>query len=595
MAWTDTFSSQAHYLLASGFERVYMQPSGQVPLVGLASQMPFFKRLLNWAGIRMHSEAREQYKSMVSPFTETDSLTPAQLTNQAELLGELNYGYAHTVGSSRFPELERKAAAEHVAELACRGPFSAREAEQAGLIDGLRFKRDVVQELVPKKDTKEDNKQWKTLAHYAQLSERALQKALSEDQVVKVGVVYLLGTISQASGPHSVSAALQGLKEAAADPKIKAVVLRIDSGGGDVVASESLWDAVRRMREEYKKPVIASFGNAAASGAYYVASAADAIFANESTITGSIGVAALRPTITQTLLDRLQMHVQTLFTGSTSQSSLQVLDEQQQRRMAQHIDETYADFLAKVRDGRSMSDDALKQVAGGRVWTGLAAWTQCDGAHAAVSTLLAPFKAGAAVEPLGAWHTERRANESGIDTLHVVREPVIDAPDVELEAVQSAALAEDLKPAYGRGLIDAIGGLWDASLYATALMLQAELDELRERLGISEEAAMALLRPSCTRTGEGDNTALSADLRLVRFPADRPFWQRLQHYDMRSEPNMASRLAYAVVRPLLAWWAAQTSPSSAADIVEELELRMQSAAAATGRVHAEYPFRTQYL
>ena len=92
VAWTDTFTSQGAYLLASGFERVYMQPTGQVPLVGLASQMPFFKRLLNWAGIKMHAEAREEYKSMVSPFTQTDSLTPAQLANQAELLGELNQG-----------------------------------------------------------------------------------------------------------------------------------------------------------------------------------------------------------------------------------------------------------------------------------------------------------------------------------------------------------------------------------------------------------------------------------------------------------------------------------------------------------------------
>lgn len=575
-----------------------MQPTGQVPLVGLASQLPFFKRLLNWAGIKVHSEAREQYKSMVAPFTETDSLTPEQLANQADLLGDLNHGYAHAVGANRFPKLDGQVAAEHVAELACRGPFSAREAEQAGLIDGTRFKRELVQELVPKtsddEEMAESTKRWKTLAHYVQLSERTLQKTLNKDQVVKVGVVYLLGGISQLSGPNSVSAALQGLKEAAADPDIKAVVLRIDSGGGDVVASETLWDAVRRMRQEHKKPIVASFGNAAASGAYYVASAADAIFANESTITGSIGVAALRPTVTQTLLDRLQMHVQTIFTGSTAQSSLQVLDEAQKQRMARHIDETYADFLGKVREGRGISDAALRQLAGGRVWTGLAAWTECDGPNAQVDKLLAPFKAGAPPMPLTNWSTETSTNESGIDVVRIVQDAGIDAPDVELEETQKAALAADLKLDYGRGLIDAIGGLWDASMYATALTLQAEVEELQHKLGISEEAATALLRPGCARVSTGENTALSADLRLVRFPADRPFWQRLQQYDVRTEPNLASRLALLAAQPLLAFWHTYAAPASLPELVEELGQRMPDASA-TSRIQAEYPFRTHYL
>lgn len=586
VAWTDTFSSQGAYLLASGFDRVYVQPTGQVPLVGLASQIPFFRRLLTWAGIEMHAEARTKYKSMVSPFTEVDSLPPAQLANQAELLGELSQGYARALGAHRFPQLPADEAAERVLSLAHRGPFSAREAEEAGLIDGTCFRRDIVEELVP--ETKDDDVQrWKTLAHYTQLNEQTLARTLSDDQVVKVGVIYLLGSLSNASGPHSVGAAIEGLKEVGADPAIHSVVLRIDSGGGDVVASESLWDAVRRLRRDHNKHVVCSFGNTAASGAYYVATAADAIFADQNTVTGSIGVAALRPAITQKLLDRLHMHVQTFFTGSTAGSLLHTMDAKQEERMAQHIDETYDAFLAKVCEGRAMARDAVEQVAGGRVMTGLAAYTLCDGAHAPVSETLAAWKRetdGGVRE----WHTHREAGASGIEAVHIGHAPA--AVPEDDEAVQATALAADLAalqpaPAFGRGLVDALGGLWDAALYATAITLEAELDALKQT-GLTDADALKQLRPACARTGEGASTSLSADVRLVRYPVDQPFWHRLQQYDLRTEPSMA----VALVRPFLAWYHAQTTPSSWHELLRECEEGVRTHTHA--RIYAEYPFRT---
>ena len=256
VAWTDSFSSQGAYLLASVFDRVYVQPAGEVPLVGLSSHIPFYRRLLDWAGIRVHAEARSEYKSMVSPFVERDALPPAQLKNHAELIGELNYGYAHAVGRSRFPELSESQAADKVLALAKEGPYSAKEAVQANLIDGVSFKRDALRAL----SGSAGDESFKALHHYFAVTQRMLDHTVKADEVVNVGVVYLLGGISAAPGEFSVSSAIRGLAEAAEDEDVRSVVLRIDSGGGDVVASESLWDAVRRLRTEANKPVVVSFG-----------------------------------------------------------------------------------------------------------------------------------------------------------------------------------------------------------------------------------------------------------------------------------------------------------------------------------------------
>ncbi|WFD05785.1 hypothetical protein MVES1_001119 [Malassezia vespertilionis] len=607
IAWTDTFDNQGAYLLASGFDRVYMQPSGQVPLVGLSSQIPFFKRLLHWAGIRVHAEAREEYKSMVSPFIQ-ETLPPAQLAEHSKLLGELNRGYAYAVGVSRFANLAPCEATDRVAALAHNGPFTAKEAKDNGLIDDICYKRDILKQLLTPEELELEKtggnalRRFKTLMHYAQTSDDTFARTLSKDEVVRVGVVYLLGGISNASGPFSVSAAIQGLKEAVQDPEIKTIVLRIDSGGGDVVASETLWDAVRRVRSEFGKPVIASFGNTAASGAYYVATATDTIFAGENTVTGSIGVAALRPTITHALLDRLQLNVQGFFTGSSAQSTLQDLDADQLAHMKKSIDATYADFLDKVKQGRALSNDVLREVAGGRVMTGLTAWTQCaigaaqSGAPgAALSAQGTTLQDAAAL--LSQWRTESKTGTSGNDAIYVERQGpftnVHSLQDAAQEA-QDAAIQADLArishqtSPYGRGLIDAIGGLWDAAMHATNLTLQMEAKALQEQHQVSEEEAMAMLRPKCGRADNPTHAhALTADVRLVRFPADVPFWQRIQQFGIPREPNLGTLLRSLVA--LWTFWMPSGGLGMDASLLRELEN------VGGTKLKAEYPFGTQFV
>lgn len=378
IAWADTFNSQGNFLLASAFDELWMQPAGSIPLTGLGAQIPFFKKVLDYFGIKVLAEARREYKSMVSTFSREDSLPAPQIQNEAELLGELNRGLIHAVAVNRFPDQDPDEMSGKLEKWMREGPFSTREAKELGLIDGAAFKRDIVKRLIDPKHGGNEETKFKSLYHYNKVNDRALERQLSEDEIVQVGVVYLLGGISSAPGEFSTSSVLKGLKEAAEHEDIKSIVLRIDSGGGDVVASESIWDAVRRVREDYGKPVVASFGNAAASGGYYAASAADAILACENTVTGSIGVASLRPTITRAFFDRFNVGIQSFFTGSTSMSTLHELDEAQRRKASKHIDEMYDDFLQKVCDGRNISRDVIESLAGGRVMTGLSAWARCN-------------------------------------------------------------------------------------------------------------------------------------------------------------------------------------------------------------------------
>ncbi|KAN0060097.1 hypothetical protein ACQY0O_008070 [Thecaphora frezii] len=378
IAWADNFDSQGAYLLASAFDEVWLQPTGSVPLTGMGAQIPFFKKVLEYFGIKVHAEARREYKSMISTFSRDESLPPAQMQNEAELLGELNRGLMHAIGVNRFPDADPNEMADQLEEWCKEGPFSSREAHKLGLINGLAYKRDLIKRLVDPQHGGNEETKFKSLYHYNKVNNRHLDKHLKDDEIVEVGVVYLLGTISNAPGEFSASSVIKGLKEAAEDENIKSIVLRIDSGGGDVVASESIWDAVKRVREDYGKPVVASFGNASASGGYYAASAADAILACENTITGSIGVASLRPTITRAFFDRFNVGIQSFFTGSTSGSSLHEMDAQQRAKHSRHIDEMYDDFLVKVCDGRGISRDVIESLAGGRVMTGLTAWTRCN-------------------------------------------------------------------------------------------------------------------------------------------------------------------------------------------------------------------------
>lgn len=613
IAWADSFDSQGSYLLASAFDQVYIQPSGEVPLTGVAMQIPFIKKALDWLGVKVHAEARKEFKSMIATFTQDEGLTPSQLEDEAKLLGELSRTLTHAVGVNRFPHLEAEKAADHVTELTKRGPFSANDALKEGLVTGIKYKSEVIKELGEEPEVK-------TLASYSRITDRALSGSLSEDLRPKVAVVFLQGTISNAPGDFSASSVIKGLKEAGEDEDVHAIVLRIDSGGGDVVASDSIWDAVRRVQIDNNKPVIASFGNASASGGYYASAGADAIVACESTITGSIGVAALRPTLTKKLFDRVGIQLQTIFTGSKTQSSLHSLEPDEKARMSKHIDETYDTFLDKVCTGRKISPDVIGELAGGRVWTGLAAWLRCNpvfnssddsaaegkesanlpsgkeettpgpprvveipNAHNLINIRNAEWKTTDVTQdeemstirinsvPLDASSISSLASAGAEDPEEILRKEILaefadhksddqsqkrrivahsiveedrlsEADEGELAAIaheiaeSSHEPKEIVRPAqaeiklgpYGKGLIDSIGGIYDATCLALVMGYERQVNALVKEGKTLEQAAKEVLPAGDYEVGPDGSVVTGGDLRLIRYPKEKSWRERLR-------------------------------------------------------------------
>ncbi|KAH8921029.1 hypothetical protein BT69DRAFT_1351937 [Atractiella rhizophila] len=376
IAYADEFHSQGQFLLASAFEEVFMQPTGHLPLTGITSHIPFYSRLLEWIGIKFHADARNEYKSMVSPYI-TDTLPEKQKDNQIELLTDMHNILISHIARNRFHDLTRdkpegsslEVEMRRIHELAKIGPISASKALEVGLISGTAYKDDLLSDLKDIEDN-EGPKRW-GFYHYSQAVERALFGQKDSPKQFNVGVVYLLGEISSTPGPFSTSTVLRGLREAAEDPDIDAIVLRVDSPGGGALESDTIWGAIQDLRQRKGKIVVASMANMAASGGYMVSAPTDYIVAAPSTITGSIGVAALRPIVTQALLDKIKISLDHFTIGSRDDSIFVDPDPEMLKRYGQRADELYVDFKRKVCEGRSIDENLIEYIAGGRVMTGL--------------------------------------------------------------------------------------------------------------------------------------------------------------------------------------------------------------------------------
>ncbi len=386
LAWAETYPGTLSYYLASAFGEVWMQPAGSVGLIGFATNALFLRDALHKAGIEPQFVARGEYKSAVNLFTE-DGFTDAHREAVTRMLESLQDQVWQSVARSRNIDPEALDA------LADRAPLLRDDAVASGLIDRIGFRDEAyarMAELVGVKDVSPETVDTGNrpprlyLTRYAGAARPRLAPTVPAVPGRKpkptLAVVTLAGSIVNGRGgpqflplsPSSVGAdtIAAALREAAADDSVSAIVVRIDSPGGSVSASETIWREVKRARER-GKPVVASMGAVAASGGYYAAMAADAIVANPGTITGSIGVLSGK-LVVRDLKQRLGVGSETVRTNANADawSADAPFTPQQRAHREAEADLFYTDFVERVAEGRNMTTEAVEAVARGRVWTG---------------------------------------------------------------------------------------------------------------------------------------------------------------------------------------------------------------------------------
>ncbi|MCB0926780.1 MAG: signal peptide peptidase SppA [Mycolicibacterium insubricum] len=381
LAWAESYPGTLSYYLASAFGEVWMQPSGTVGLIGLATSRMFLRNALDKAGIEAEFITTGEYKSAAAMFTE-DGYTPAHREADTRLLESVAEQVWAGVAESRGIDIADLDA------LADRAPILRDDAVAANLVDRIGFRDQAyarIAELTGSEATDPDDEDAPDrlfLARYA----RAGKSALPTPPIpgcgagATIAVVNVVGPIvsgrgdrtllplgESSAGGDTIAAAL---RTAAAADGVAAIVLRVDSPGGSVSASETIWREVVRARER-GIPVVASMGAVAASGGYYVSMAADAIVANPATITGSIGVITGKLNA-RDLKDRLGIGSDGVRTNANADAwSLDApFTAEQHAQIAAEADLLYDDFVQRVADGRGLGIAEVQQVARGRVWTG---------------------------------------------------------------------------------------------------------------------------------------------------------------------------------------------------------------------------------
>jgi len=367
LAFADSFGEfgpgTRPYYLATAFDEIWLQPMGNIGLTGLYTEIPFFKGTLDLLGIAPEFDHREEFKTAMNSLTET-KMTPPHREEVDALLASISGQIVHGIAESRkLSEDEVRAAID-------RGPLLAEEARQAKLVDRLGYRDEIIGHAHTRAGS---GAELTGLTTYLDRAGRPHREGATIALIFGSGLIQRVAspanplTQSNVMGANEISRAFRA---AMRDPTVRAIIFRIDSPGGSVVASESIWREVIGARQR-GKPVIVSMGDVAGSGGYYVAAPADKIVAEPATLTGSIGVLAGKLVVSD-LFQKLGLSVDSAQIGANAAmfSSTSDFSARAHSRLEAFLDETYKGFKDHVASGRHMTQEEVEEVAKGRVWSG---------------------------------------------------------------------------------------------------------------------------------------------------------------------------------------------------------------------------------
>jgi protease IV len=372
VCWSESYGEfgpgNVTYYLATGFDEVWVQPSGDIGLTGVVAQSLFVREALDRAGVSPEIAQRHEYKTAADMFTRAH-MTDAHREMAERLTESAMDSIVRAVAEGRGLTVDAVQAAVE------RAPVPAEEAQRLGLVDRVGYRDEVyaaVRDRLPPA-------RLRYVERYRTRPRPGPTQRLRTRNRPAVAVIQASGPIhlgrsrgaSPLSGPSIGSDGLAAtLRAAREDASVRAVVLRVDSPGGSYAASDAVRREVLRVRES-GRTVVASMGSVAASGGYYIAMPADAVVADAGTITGSIGVLAGKQVIRDALA-RLGVRVESVSVGRQAEmfSAQRGFTDDEWRRLEDWLDRVYADFTDKAAQDRRMPVDRLREVAKGRVWTG---------------------------------------------------------------------------------------------------------------------------------------------------------------------------------------------------------------------------------
>jgi protease IV len=367
LAWAETLgdgNGTVDYALASACTEVWLQPTGELGLLGVAAETTFLRGALDKLGVEPQLDKRHEYKSAADRIMNVE-FTPEH-REAVDRIAASAWSWAVTaIAESRGLDQAR------VRELADMAPLSAENARAAGLVDRLGYRDEVYAAM--RNRVGADTQllfadRWRPRRAVAEIVRRRRRSvALVDARGEIVSGRSAGGPRGRRLGSDTICAALRAARQ---DDHVAAVLMRIDSPGGSAVASDTIWREVVLTRES-GKPVVVSMGEVAGSGGYYIACPADVIVAQPGTITGSIGVLGGKVVVTD-LLERLGLTTGAVAYGRNARmySLREGFTDVGRERLTEMLDRVYADFVRKVAAGRSMSVEAVDAVARGRIWSG---------------------------------------------------------------------------------------------------------------------------------------------------------------------------------------------------------------------------------
>lgn len=362
IAYSDGMTQKGYYLNAVADE-IYLHPQGSLDFRGLASTVMFFKEALDKVGVEMQVLKVGTYKSAVEPFI-MNSMSDANREQVNSYLGSIYGTFLQDISTSR------KISADSLRSIA--NGYLIREAADAkkyGFVNDLLYKDQVIAKIKAKLGL-DDKKDIPTVA----LLDYKKSADKGEAGGDRVAVLYAYGDIVDGEG---VEGQIGGdklsreLRELRRDDKVKAIVLRVNSPGGSALASESIWREVDLTKKT--KPIVVSMGDYAASGGYYISAAADSIFADPTTLTGSIGVFGLVPSFQKLFNTNLGIHFEAVKTAKFADMDVDMdrpLTEEEKTIIQGGVNKIYQVFMKRVADGRKISIAEVDSIGQGRVWTG---------------------------------------------------------------------------------------------------------------------------------------------------------------------------------------------------------------------------------